>query len=163
MVHYDGASKVALQQFCDGAICEGQHTNIPDQGIWFDPEGFPFEEVNPSREPSHTLTLRPSQQGQGGRDDTPGHRGSRGNGNGDGGDDDDSPSSGSDSEDEDTPPPSNKEDDIEELSLLCPNSQPQSRLRTNPGSTPLRGTPSVGAPTDTRFQHQGYVGELDSY
>jgi hypothetical protein len=161
VVHYNGASKVALQRFRDGAIREGQHTNIPDQGIRFDPEGFPFEEVHPSGEPSHTLTSRPSQQGQGGRDEPPGCGGPRGNG--DGGDGEDSPSSGSDSDDEDTPPPSDEEDDIKELSLLRPNSQPQSRSRMNSGSTPLRETPSMGAPTDTQSHHQGYIGELNSY
>ncbi|KAF8219697.1 hypothetical protein L208DRAFT_1338487, partial [Tricholoma matsutake] len=41
---YDRASKVPLQQFHNAALWEGQPTDIPDQGIRFDKDGYPFED-----------------------------------------------------------------------------------------------------------------------
>lgn len=159
-VHYNGASMVALQRFQDVAIREGQHTNIHDQGIWFDTKGFPYEEALNSRDSSHVPAPSPYRQGPGGKGDTPGHGGPRESGDGGG---DSSPSERDSDCDEEMLPPSDEEDKIEELSLLHPNSQSHSRLRTNPGIG-LRGdTSSVSAPTENHSHHQGYGGELDSY
>src|ERR1700733_10372576 len=77
LVHYDGASKVALQKFWDSAIHDGQHTNILDQGIHFDSKGFPYEDVQSSKEiPDRQSPSSPCQE-PGRRGDNPGCRGPR--------------------------------------------------------------------------------------
>jgi hypothetical protein len=160
-VHYDGASKVALQRFRDEAIREGHPTNIPDQGIRFDEGGFPYERHSSSREPISPGPSRATPPERGGRDEPPGG-GDPGGPKGGDDDGDSSPSGGSHDEEDDSFPPTDGEEDFEETSLLRPNSRPRSRSRTAQGESASRQTPS-GYTTGTHRSRHGYLGELDSY
>ena len=73
-VHYNATDRIALQRFRDGEIGEGNHTNLPDQGIRFDKDGRPWDKY---KSPSRDSRREKSSSGPP-RRPAPSHAGSKG-------------------------------------------------------------------------------------
>ena len=116
-MHYDGTSKVALQQFHNRSIKDGVYTNIPDQGITFDKDGYPFDRCSQPNCNSHCKDKKLRANSHSAQS----HAGNRGNPGRNRGDSNSDSSYNEESEDEENkslPPTDEEEEFNENISIL---------------------------------------------
>ena len=162
-VHYDGTSRVALQQFRNGSIRDGVYTNIPDQGITFDKDGYPIDRHSESNRNSHRegkklrMSSHPAQS----------HAGNRGNPGRDRGDSNNDSSYDEESEDEENkslPPMDEEEEFDKEISILRTPTRSRdytSPRRMMPGSSRVQRY--LESQTRSHSYKWNHTDELNSY